>query len=212
MYGRLLWKLTLANGIKHTHTHTHTHIHTHTHTHSVVSGDYTLCMQHLMRFPNVYEVNYLVQRALHIRSPVRHHLSISPHTHILALVSYIYTHTHTCTVLYPHTLIPSLTHTIIPSLTHAIIPSLTHTIIPSRSLTHTIIPSLTHTIIPWLTHTIIPHSLTPSYFTHSSHHLIHIAKNNDTLCTVMALFVCTNVSVFCFFYTETQEAKIPNSK
>lgn len=37
----------------------------------VIEGDYAVCMQHLMRFPAVYEVNYLVQRALHLRNPVR---------------------------------------------------------------------------------------------------------------------------------------------
>lgn len=37
---------------------------------AVIEGDYAVCMQHLMRFPVVYEVNYLVQRALHLRSPV----------------------------------------------------------------------------------------------------------------------------------------------
>ena len=37
---------------------------------SVIEGDYAVCMQHLMHFPPVYEVNYLVQRALHLRNPV----------------------------------------------------------------------------------------------------------------------------------------------
>lgn len=35
----------------------------------LIEGDYAVCMQHLMRFPVVYEVNYLVQRALHLRNP-----------------------------------------------------------------------------------------------------------------------------------------------
>ena len=37
---------------------------------AVIEGDYAVCMQHLMHFPPVYEVNYLVQRALHLRNPV----------------------------------------------------------------------------------------------------------------------------------------------
>ena len=37
---------------------------------TVIEGDYAVCMQHLMHFPPVYEVNYLVQRALHLRNPV----------------------------------------------------------------------------------------------------------------------------------------------
>ena len=36
----------------------------------VIEGDYAVCMQHLMRFPALCEVNYLVQRALHLRNPV----------------------------------------------------------------------------------------------------------------------------------------------
>lgn len=39
-------------------------------THTVTGGDYSTCMQYLMHFPPVYEVNYLVQRALHLRNPV----------------------------------------------------------------------------------------------------------------------------------------------
>ena len=38
---------------------------------AVIEGDYAVCMRHLMHFPTVYEVNYLVQRALHLRNPVR---------------------------------------------------------------------------------------------------------------------------------------------
>ncbi len=57
----------------HTYTHTHTHSHAHTHTCPVIEGDYAVCMQHLMQFPTVYEVNYLVQRSLHLRNPVSAH-------------------------------------------------------------------------------------------------------------------------------------------
>ena len=39
--------------------------------HAVIEGDYATCMQHLMHFPTVYEVNYLIQRSLHLRNPVR---------------------------------------------------------------------------------------------------------------------------------------------
>ncbi|XP_064397885.1 TBC1 domain family member 5-like [Halichondria panicea] len=35
----------------------------------LTGGDYSTCMQYLMHFPPVYEVNYLVQRALHLRNP-----------------------------------------------------------------------------------------------------------------------------------------------
>ena len=55
---------------------THQHMYTHTHTHDtytdmlVIDGDYTTCMHHLMHFPTVYEVNYLIQRSLHLRNPV----------------------------------------------------------------------------------------------------------------------------------------------
>ena len=38
---------------------------------AVIEGDYAVCMRHLMHFPTVYEVNYLIQRALHLRNPVR---------------------------------------------------------------------------------------------------------------------------------------------
>ena len=44
---------------------------THTHTRAVIEGDYAVCMHHLMHFPTVYEVNYLIQRSLHLRNPVR---------------------------------------------------------------------------------------------------------------------------------------------
>lgn len=36
----------------------------------VLSNDYTTAMQALMTYPYVGEVNYLVQKALHLRSPV----------------------------------------------------------------------------------------------------------------------------------------------
>ena len=36
----------------------------------MIEGDYAVCMQHLMRFPALCEVNYLVQRALHLKNPV----------------------------------------------------------------------------------------------------------------------------------------------
>jgi hypothetical protein len=38
----------------------------------LIEGDYATCMHHLMHFPTVYEVNYLVQRSLHLRNPAVH--------------------------------------------------------------------------------------------------------------------------------------------
>ena len=43
--------------------------------HTVIEGDYATCMHHLMHFPTVYEVNYLIQRSLHLRNPVRKELN-----------------------------------------------------------------------------------------------------------------------------------------
>lgn len=63
----------------------------------LIDGDYTTCMHHLMHFPTVYEVNYLIQRSLHLRNPnlhpsprlwphhPHHKLQQSPHTHPLLL-------------------------------------------------------------------------------------------------------------------------------
>jgi hypothetical protein len=38
----------------------------------LIEGDYATCMHHLMHFPTVYEVNYLIQRSLHLRNPSQH--------------------------------------------------------------------------------------------------------------------------------------------
>ncbi|CAI8025344.1 TBC1 domain family member 5 [Geodia barretti] len=38
----------------------------------LIEGDYATSMHHLMHFPTVYEVNYLIQRSLHLRNPSQH--------------------------------------------------------------------------------------------------------------------------------------------
>ena len=68
-----------------THTYTHLNLHPHTLTHilscfqcqwyllssPVLSNDYTTAMQALMTYPHVEQVNHLVMKALHLKSPVR---------------------------------------------------------------------------------------------------------------------------------------------
>ena len=57
---------------------------------TVIEGDYAVCMQHLMHFPPVYEVNYLVQRALHLRNPVSTDTSLNEQVHAWANTIFIH--------------------------------------------------------------------------------------------------------------------------
>ena len=57
--------------------------------HSVIEGDYATSMHHLMHFPTVYEVNYLIQRSLHLRNPVRRELNATS-WFVLALTSSLF--------------------------------------------------------------------------------------------------------------------------
>lgn len=44
---------------------------------TLLTGDYSACMQLLMRYPTVYEVSDLVQKALHLRNPIQYPNPIS---------------------------------------------------------------------------------------------------------------------------------------